>query len=746
MADHNIIADDNYYLTHGLGGLLLGFTNYQEVNQAYSRLPEETIKKVQEYVPFPDDFQWSSRFKAVQEHFKATGELPSLGSGEADESSLASWVGAQRQHLKRGTLSDDRIRLLNAELGPWKVDSKEAAWVRQFNELKAFYAQHGRIPTEGQDEKPQFQLALWLGGQKRQYSLGRLSQERVAMLDTDLPIWRRTKEDDWKGNLEKVAAFKTKTGNLPVASASEDEERYLGLWLTNNRANSNLSAGRAHSLDEAIPEWRIKQADQWILRLQQAVSFWAAHGDVPKQRDSAEAGFIGKWILAQKRQYKEGNLSREREQLLDEQLPVWRESHDTRWEKNLDALVSFVSEHGVYPSARSEDEVTAAIGAWIGIQRSFLRDGKLLPERKAKLDASLAFWEDLWKHTLNQVADYVTANGSMPSGGRKDKAEAALAQWVTRQRTMLRTGELLPEKEKELDRVLDSWRTSRLDNWPVILEDVHTFTLKHGVLPSASASASASASPAEKKLNTWLSNQNSRMRRGMMPSDRIALMDSKAPGWRMSPDDKWMERVSLVADYKQKTGKFPAASYSDVPELKKWGIWLSNHRSMARAGTLEPERELVLDVKLPGWRGDEDKWERDMASVVSYFHEHDTYPKGSSDDSNVVFMAGWLSDARKRFRNGKMSLERSAALNAALPHWNDLWKTSLYLVSKFIDSHGRMPSSDSENTKEEELGRWVDRQRNLALSDTLDPDKAAALNSSVPAWLSSPELVSVGGN
>jgi len=728
MADHNIVDDDDYYLTHGLGGLLLGFTNYQEVNQAYSKLPKETLVRVAEYVPFPDDFQWSSRFKAVQDHFQQTGAMPSLATGEE---SLANWIGSQRHHFKKGTLSEDRIRLMDAELGPWKIDSKEASWVRQFTELKAFYAEHGRIPTK-LDDKPEFQLAVWLMGQKRQYSLGRLARERVALLDADLPVWRRTKEDYWKETLQRFVSFKDRTGRMPTTVSPEYEERYLGLWISNIRAadaKGKISAERMQALDEAIPEWRIRQSDQWIVNLQKSAAYVAAHGEMPKQRDSAEAGFIGKWIMAQKRLCKKGILPSDRERLMDEHLPIWRSSHDTRWENNLNRLILFVQEHGVYPSSKADDADTAATGIWIGVQRRFLRDGKLLSERKTKLDAVLPHWEDLWKHTLNQVADHVRVHGTMPSGKGKNKAEAILGQWVTRQRRMLRSGELTPEREEELDQTLDTWRTSRMDNWFIFIEECHAFALEHGTLPSPSASAS----PAEKKLNTWVANQYARMKKGTMPLDRIALMDSKVPGWRLSPKDKWMERVNIVAEYKREHGKFPAISSLSAPEIRKLGVWLSNHRAKAKTGTLEPERELILDSNLPGWRGDGNKWERDMESVVTYFREHDAYPNGSSDDPHVAFMAGWLSDARKHFRSGRMSPERSAALNAPLPQWNDLWETSLYLVSKFVDGNGRMPSGDSENTKEKELGRWVDRQRNLALSGALNPEKTASLDSAVPA-------------
>lgn len=731
MADHNVIQHDDFYLSNGMSGLLLGYGNYQEVNHAYSKVSENKLKKLSSIVPIPDDFQWSSRFKSVEKYFTEQGTLPALTTLDSAEKSILNWVGAQRYHLKKGTLSDRRVELLDSIMPAWREDSLEIAWLRQFQLTKEFVEANGTLPAQKGNSDTD-QIGVWVSDQKHRFSKGLLNERRVALLDSEIPLWREKKEDRWGKNLMEVSTFIEANGRFPTTVSDDNQERRYGVWLSVSRtsaAKGTLSAARTSALDAAIPLWNVGKKEIWHQNLDKAVAYVDAHGHIPAQRDAGEAGVIGSWVMAQKRLSNLGKMSLERVTALDERLPLWRDSHEAKWDRTLCALTEFVAANRDYPSSRSSDPATAALGVWTTIQRVGLRDGRLSSVRLSKLDAALPFWEDLWRYKLEQVAEHVHQTGKFPSSKSESKQEEVLGQWVGRQRAKITSGETTAQRQSDLDSLLPGWRSGRTENWQSSFAELCNFTRRNGALPSSSSKAC----PEEKRLNMWLTNQFHALKRGSMHEDRVAFMDANLPGWRMTPDEKWAEKLANVVSYVADNGKFPSTTDKD-PDTRHLGVWLSTYRSLQKTGRLSPDRKNLLDSKLHGWDGDKNKWENDLRSVTSYFDTHGVYPSSASSDPHVAFMGGWLTDARKSLKRGKMRAERKAALDAAMPNWNDLWATTLASVSGFIDEYGRLPDSKSESKTEQSLRRWIERQKRDSVAGTLSNDHDSALREAATSW------------
>lgn len=100
---------------------------------------------------------------------------PPLGK---DRNSLGRWAGAQREKFRIGTLSIERIALLNAIEFDW--DPFETQWMEYFEKLKEFKRVNGHcnVPyTQGG-------LGEWLKRQKQLYKSGHLSAHKVKLLDS----------------------------------------------------------------------------------------------------------------------------------------------------------------------------------------------------------------------------------------------------------------------------------------------------------------------------------------------------------------------------------------------------------------------------------------------------------------------------------------------------------------------------------------------------------------------------------
>ena len=97
---------------------------------------------------------------------------------------LGRWVNKQRQRMRQGLLSHDRVSALK-RLGI-ETNSVDAQWERQFCALAAFKAKHGHcnVPAKYPASPP---LGRWLTRQRYSRHQGQLSGERIQRL-TELGV------------------------------------------------------------------------------------------------------------------------------------------------------------------------------------------------------------------------------------------------------------------------------------------------------------------------------------------------------------------------------------------------------------------------------------------------------------------------------------------------------------------------------------------------------------------------------
>lgn len=130
---------------------------------------------------------WHSHFQQVAAVYAREGRCPSNGSSDVGERRLAGWCHSQRRHHRTGKLPAERVALLEGLPGwSWGV-VLAAAWSQRYEQLRAFCEQARRLPcwAGGNDER---QDCLWVNKQRERYRLGKVSAERVTLLE-GLPGW-----------------------------------------------------------------------------------------------------------------------------------------------------------------------------------------------------------------------------------------------------------------------------------------------------------------------------------------------------------------------------------------------------------------------------------------------------------------------------------------------------------------------------------------------------------------------------
>jgi hypothetical protein len=226
------------------------------------RLPIERIASL-EALPswywYPRQAEFREGLTKLMDYVTKHGDSKVLqGYVDATGFPLGSWVGTRRLEYRKSTLSDERIAALEAIPG-WSWNALEELFQEGLQSLREFVAKegHARVRRDYVDERG-FQLGGWVGRRRSQYANGKLSPERIALLES-FPGWVwDTNEDGFQAGFERLKKFAEQMGHSKVPAKFADETGFkLGLWVVGRRQSfkaGELSQERVAAL-ETMPGW-----------------------------------------------------------------------------------------------------------------------------------------------------------------------------------------------------------------------------------------------------------------------------------------------------------------------------------------------------------------------------------------------------------------------------------------------------------------------------------------------------------
>ncbi len=218
-------------------------------------------------------------------------------------------------------------------------------------------------------------------------------------------------------------------------------------------------------------------------------------------------------------------------------------------------------------------------GVWLHNQRQHKREGKLSPEREAKLDL-LGNWLDSkkeideikWNENLKKLEKFVKENERFP------KREESCGAWLITQRANKRNKKLTSERESKLD-VLGDWSETELDRkWNENLERLKKFVKENERFPIQKESG-----------GTWLMTQRANKRNKKLTPEKEAKLDVLGDWSETEFDRKWNENYEKLKKFVGKNGRFPRCGEVCI-------AWLTMQKQVKRKGNLSKEREEKLDA------------------------------------------------------------------------------------------------------------------------------------------------------
>ncbi len=163
--------------------------NTQRQYKKKNKLSGERIQRLEAlgFTWARQDSAWERMFARL-EAFKARERHVNVPIGYAADSALATWCSNQRRLKRRGELSAERIRRLEALGFAWEL--RTAAWEEIFARLEAFRAREGHtnVPAKYSADPS---LGKWCAFQRSLKRLDSLSAERIRRLEALGFVWDR---------------------------------------------------------------------------------------------------------------------------------------------------------------------------------------------------------------------------------------------------------------------------------------------------------------------------------------------------------------------------------------------------------------------------------------------------------------------------------------------------------------------------------------------------------------------------
>jgi superfamily II DNA or RNA helicase len=285
---------------------------------------------------------------------------------------LGTWLSAQRAERNSGTLTAERIRLLDALGMIW--DLLEDAWMSAYRELRAFGDAHGHLEVPlDYVTADGISLAGWQDTQRDTDRAGKMTPARRALLEA-IGFTLEPKKARWTRRYEQLAAAVTRCGGPGKLLPDSAEATWLeGQMLAFHRGK--LDDDKIALLGKL--GIAVRRPDPWGAPYQDLKAFKGEHGHlrVPEGYKGASGIDLSDWKADQRVRRKAGRATKDQERLLDEIGFDWDPGEDA-WQARYAEAAAWKAEHGSLRFPRGHP-----VGGWLYRQLKLQGNGRLQEDR-----------------------------------------------------------------------------------------------------------------------------------------------------------------------------------------------------------------------------------------------------------------------------------------------------------------------------------------------------------------------------
>ena len=178
---------------------------------------------------------WLNGINHANAYYTEHGNLNAPGQYESpDGYKLGAWIANQRAKYRSGKLADDRKNALE-ELG-MKWDSNKDRWQTGFEHANEYYKKNGDLNVS-QDYicDDGYTLNNWIAAQRKAYKNGKLSGERIDLLNGIGMVWNQN-DSKWDNGYRYALSYCKRGGGLPIPQTFVTTDGYpLGEWVRSQK-------------------------------------------------------------------------------------------------------------------------------------------------------------------------------------------------------------------------------------------------------------------------------------------------------------------------------------------------------------------------------------------------------------------------------------------------------------------------------------------------------------------------------
>jgi len=672
-----------------------------------------------------------------------------------------------------------------------RADAAELQWRSHYHQLVDFHRERGHCDVPG-GSRPHRALAAWLETQRELHARGRLAPHRTALLDElglDLGAAEQEAEEmagkrrrssrerlAWDKRFAELEAFQRRFGHTRVAKSWKGHPG-LYAWRHHQRElfrqgkmdpprKARLDALGFEWMEAGRPEvpWSEYKETLWQTRIAALQKFRERFGHCRVPRLWPEDPRLGRWVCGVRGAARQGTLPLVRRQALEALHFDWKPGtphFDAAWERRFSELLAFQRRFGHTRVSKAWKE-NHGLAHWRHFQRILHREGKLSPERKARLD-SIGFefaepdcyvqtripqYAQLWEEKFKELEDYRARHGHcmVPTSYPENPRLGAFVQKLRREQ---RRGWMPEERRRRLDALGFAWDSDcafRTDAWERRYAEAASYHQRFGHLCVTRMWQENSG------LASWLDHQKEKCRAGTLEPARLARLDALGfrerlrlprsvqqatiPLW----EKHWQQRLHELEAFRAEHGHcLVPLHYKGTPGLSGWVLRI---RKRYRDGTLPDERRAALEALGFAWKPlsarAEARFEKGFAALQE-FHRRHGHTRVTELYKENPDLWKFRHYQRQLYRQGLLRPEQKARLDTLGFDWEEEaavpratveftdpgWQAMFRRLTDYHQKHGhtRVPRGSADAA----LERWVRRQRRRLRLGQLLPERAAAL-------------------
>jgi len=204
--------------------------------------------------------RWDANFAILQKHHDAGKDVNVWPTTFLRTTSMGRWIEHQRRDYKLGHLSAERIEKLSKIGFRWS-ESHSCAWEKHYSLLEKRHAAGEEVNLPAETIIDTLKIGAWSKNQRNAHRAGKLSEERIARLQTIGFVFEPVKSE-WERNFGILKQLHLSGNDVNLPTDAVVEGINIGTWINRQRykcyAKGKLSPERTALLESIGIKWSLR--------------------------------------------------------------------------------------------------------------------------------------------------------------------------------------------------------------------------------------------------------------------------------------------------------------------------------------------------------------------------------------------------------------------------------------------------------------------------------------------------------